>query len=119
VLVGIGQAWGEDRVFFFGEAGAQRSLPTGWTDAATPDPFVACAGGRSALKVGDLLALGELIDGLGRSSGRRRVSGEFRRPRKGNYAAAHRLRAAVSSRDQPYVSHIGQIGDVADRSVRP
>lgn len=64
VLVGIRSAWGEDRVFFFDEDGAQRSLPSGWTDAVAPDPFVALSGGRSALRVADLLALGELIDDL-------------------------------------------------------
>ncbi len=68
VLVGIRQAWGEDRVFFFDEDGAQRSLPTGWTDAAAPDPFVAVSGGRSALRVVDLVALGELIDSLCRAA---------------------------------------------------
>jgi hypothetical protein len=69
VLVGIRQAWGEDRVFFFDDDGAQRSLPTGWTDAGAPDPFVARAGGRSALRVADLLALVELLDSLVRSAG--------------------------------------------------
>ncbi len=64
VLVGIRQAWGEDRVFVIDDDGVQRSLPAGWTDAAVPDPFVARAGGRSALRVAELLLLGELIDGL-------------------------------------------------------
>ncbi|MGH2916673.1 MAG: DUF5372 family protein [Solirubrobacteraceae bacterium] len=64
VLVGIRQAWGEDRVFFFDEAGVQRSLPTGWTDVGTPDPFVAVAAGRAVLRVVDMLALAELLDGL-------------------------------------------------------
>ena len=73
VLVGIRQAWGEDRVFFFDDDGAQRSLPTGWTDVVAPDPFVARSGGRSALRVADLLALGELIDGLRRLTGRQGV----------------------------------------------
>ena len=68
VLVGVRQAWGEDRVFFFDEHGAQRSLPTWWTDAAVPDAFVAVSGGRSALRVVDLLALGELIDSLCRAA---------------------------------------------------
>jgi Family of unknown function (DUF5372) len=68
VMVGVRQAWGEDRVFFFDDEGAQRSLPMGWTDAATPDPFVAIAVGRSALRVADLLALGALLDSLGRSA---------------------------------------------------
>ncbi|MGH2863364.1 MAG: DUF5372 family protein [Solirubrobacteraceae bacterium] len=70
VLVGVRQAWGEDRVFFFDEAGVQRSLPTGWTDAARIDPFVALAGGRSQLRVEDLLALSELLGSLGRAAAR-------------------------------------------------
>ncbi len=73
VLVGVRQAWGEDRVFFLDEGGVQRSLPTGWTDAGTPDPFVVLAAGRSALRVEDLLALGELLDSLGRATGARAV----------------------------------------------
>jgi hypothetical protein len=81
VLVGIRQAWGEDRVFFFDDDGAQRSLPTRWTDAAPPDPFVALSGGRSAFRVADLLALGELMDGLRRPPSRQAVYSEFRRKR--------------------------------------
>ena len=73
VTVGTRQAWGEDRVFFFDGDGAQRSLPTGWTDDVAPDPFVALSGGRSAFRVADLVALGELIDGLRRSAGRESV----------------------------------------------
>jgi hypothetical protein len=69
VLVGIRRAWGEDRVFFFDEDGVQRSLPTGWTDAVAPDPFVVRASGRSALRLADLLALSDLLDGLGGSAG--------------------------------------------------
>jgi Family of unknown function (DUF5372) len=64
VLVGVRHNWGEDRVFFLDEEGTQCSLPRGWTDAADPDPFVVLAGGRSALRVADLLALVELVDGL-------------------------------------------------------
>jgi len=73
VLVGVRQAWGEDRVFFLDDDGVQRSVPTGWTDAATPDPFVMLAAGRSAFRVEDLLALGELLDSLGRAPGGRSV----------------------------------------------
>jgi Family of unknown function (DUF5372) len=70
VFVAVRQTWGEDRVFFFDEDGAQRSLPRGWTDAADVDVFVAMARGRSALRVGDLLDLVDLIDGLrGRGAG--------------------------------------------------
>jgi Family of unknown function (DUF5372) len=64
VFVAVRQTWGENRVFFFDDDGVQRSLPTGWTDAAEPDAFVALAGGRSALRVADLLVLVEVIDGL-------------------------------------------------------
>ena len=55
-------------MFFFDEQGTTRSLPRAWTDAGDVDPFVAIAGGRAAFRIADLLALGELIEGLGRSS---------------------------------------------------
>jgi hypothetical protein len=69
VFVAVRQTWGEDRVFFFDEDGAQRSLPTGWTDAVAPDALVELAGGRSAFRVADLMALVDLIDGLRGSLG--------------------------------------------------
>lgn len=71
VLVAVRHTWGEDRVFFLDEQGTQRSLPRGWTSAADLDPFVVLAAGRSAVRVEDLLALVELLDGRGRG-GRRR-----------------------------------------------
>ena len=61
VFVAVRQTWGEDRVFFCDAQGTQRSLPVAWTDAAEPDVFVAVAAGRSALRVGDLVALADLI----------------------------------------------------------
>jgi len=64
VLVGVRHTWGEDRVFFLDEDGTQCSLLRAWTDAADPDLFVALAGGRSALRVEDLLALAELVEDL-------------------------------------------------------
>lgn len=70
VFVAVRQTWGEDRVFFFDEDGAMRSLPTGWTDACAPDVFVSLAAGRSPFRVEDLLALAELVDGLSAASGR-------------------------------------------------
>ena len=73
VFVAVRQTWGEDRVFFFDEDGVQRSLPTGWTDAVASDPFIALAGGRSALRVADLVGLTELLDSLGRSSDGQRL----------------------------------------------
>jgi hypothetical protein len=64
VFVVARRTWGEDRVFFLGEDGAQRSLPRAWTDAADVDPFVALAAGRSPCRVEDLLALVEVIGSL-------------------------------------------------------
>jgi hypothetical protein len=60
------KTWGEDRVFFLDHDGDLRGLPAGWTDAVAVDPFVAVAAGRSALRVSDLLALADLLDGLRR-----------------------------------------------------
>lgn len=68
-MLAVRHTWGEDRVFFLDEEGTQRSLPRGWTDAADPDPFVALAGGRSALRVENLLALVELLEGLSTTAG--------------------------------------------------
>jgi len=62
--VAVQQTWRQDRVFFFGEDGNLKSLPTAWTDVAEPDVFVAMAAGRSPFRVEDLLALAEVIDGL-------------------------------------------------------
>jgi len=62
VFVAVRQTWGEDRVFFLEEDGTLKSLPTGWTDAAAPDVFVAMAAGRSPFRAVDLLALAELIE---------------------------------------------------------
>jgi hypothetical protein len=62
VFVAVRQTWGEDRVFFLEEDGTLKSLPTGWTDAAAPDVFVAMAAGRSPFRAEDLLGLAELIE---------------------------------------------------------
>jgi hypothetical protein len=53
---------------FFAKPGDQRmySLPAGWTDVGDPDPFVVLSAGRSLFRVEDLLALGALIDEVGR-----------------------------------------------------
>lgn len=64
MFVAVRSTWGEERVFFFDDEGTQRSLPTGWTDAAPPDPFVVLADGRSRLRAADLLVLVELLAGL-------------------------------------------------------
>jgi hypothetical protein len=67
VFVAVRHTWGEDRVFFFGDDGTQKSLPRAWTDAADVDVFVALAGGRCPFRVADLVVLAEIIDGLGSS----------------------------------------------------
>ncbi|MCZ7532665.1 MAG: Y4bD/Y4pK family protein [Acidimicrobiia bacterium] len=69
VLVGVRQTWGESRVFFFADDGTQKSLPTGWTDAFDPDPFVVVAAGRSPFKVVDLLELAELVGDVSMEDG--------------------------------------------------
>jgi hypothetical protein len=69
VLVGVRQSWAEDRVFFLDADGVQYSLPVGWTDAASPDVFVVVAAGRSPFRLVDLLALAQLIDGVGGGRG--------------------------------------------------
>jgi hypothetical protein len=56
--------WGEDRVFFLDGNGDLCGLPAGWTDVAPVDPFVAVAAGRSALRIADVVALADLLDGL-------------------------------------------------------
>jgi len=74
VFVAVRATWSERRVFFVDEDGTQRSLPAAWTSAAEPDPFVALARGRSALRVEDLLALAELVGAArARAPRRRRV----------------------------------------------
>jgi len=77
VLVAVRQTWGEDRVFLLDGEGTQRSLPRGWTSAADPDPFVALAAGRSALRVEDLLALVGLLEGVRAADGAGRAVREI------------------------------------------
>lgn len=63
-FVAVRHTWGEDRVFFFGDDGTQKSLPRGWTDAADVDVFVTMAAGRCPFRVVDLVVLAEVVDGL-------------------------------------------------------
>jgi hypothetical protein len=60
-FVAVQQTWRQDRVFFFGDDGTLKSLPTSWTDVAEPDVFVVIAAGRSPFRVADLLALAEIV----------------------------------------------------------
>jgi len=72
-FVALQQTWRQDRVYFFGDDGTMRSLPTAWTDAAEPDVFVSLSAGRSAFRVDDLLALAEVLDSLGRAAAEQRT----------------------------------------------
>jgi len=65
--------WAEDRVFFFDDESQLTSIPAGFTDVDPPDAFVAISAGRSAFRVEDLLALADLLEGLGLPKRRRRV----------------------------------------------
>ena len=69
----VRQTWGEDRVFFFGDDGTQKSLPRAWTDAGDVDVFVALAAGRCPLRIVDLLILAEIIDSVGGADSSRRL----------------------------------------------
>jgi Family of unknown function (DUF5372) len=68
-LFNLRRAWGEDRVWFFDEDDALRSLPAAWTDVVPPDPAVAAAAGRAAFRAGDLLQLARLLRALDRPPG--------------------------------------------------
>jgi hypothetical protein len=73
VFVAARQTWGQDRVFVVDEDGRQCSIPRAWTDVRDEDPFVTVAAGRSPFRVADLVALGELVDGLRRPPDRPRL----------------------------------------------
>ena len=90
--------WAEDRVFFFDDDGQLTSIPAGFTDIDAPDPFVAFAAGRSALRVDDLLALADLTEGIAPGEGSPRC--------KANYAAFVK---PISPTDGPGLLHTGAI----------
>ena len=73
MFAAVRHTWGEDRVFFFGDDGTQKSLPRAWTDAADVDVFVVAAGGRCPFRIVDLLLLADVVDGLRAAPGRPRV----------------------------------------------
>ena len=58
------QNWGEDRVHLHDADGVLFSLPAGWADVASADPFVVIAAGRCPFTIGGLLVLADLIDWL-------------------------------------------------------
>ena len=53
--------WGEDRVYYYDEAGVLKRLPASWTSIATPNAFEAISAGRAHFRVADLLQLVALI----------------------------------------------------------
>ena len=56
---------GVEWIQYTGEDGTLRTIRQAWTNAATVDPFVRMAAGRSPFRVSDLLALAALLDELG------------------------------------------------------
>jgi hypothetical protein len=58
--------WGEDRVFYYDQAGALKSFLSNVTDLAPEDAFGHVSAGRSAFREDDLLELRRLIDRCGR-----------------------------------------------------
>ena len=58
--------WGEDRVFYYDQAGALKSFLSNLTDLAPEDAFGHVSAGRSAFRTDDLLELRRLLDRLGR-----------------------------------------------------
>jgi hypothetical protein len=61
--------WGEDRVFYYDQAGALKSFLSNVTDVVPEDAFGHVSAGRSAFRADDLLELRRLIDGRGRRDG--------------------------------------------------
>ena len=61
--------WGEDRVYFHDRAGSLCSIPATWTNAISPEPFVAVAAGRSHFCYQDLIEVAGIIAGIVRREG--------------------------------------------------
>ena len=53
--------WGEDRVFYYDQAGALKSFLTNVTDLLPVDAFEQVSAGRSAFRADDLLSLRGLL----------------------------------------------------------
>ena len=58
-------AWGRWRAQYYDKEGVVRSLPAAWTNCGPVDPFLEASAGRSVLHVSDLVALCELVAGIG------------------------------------------------------
>ncbi len=61
--------WGEDRVFYYDQAGELKSFLTNVTDLMTEDAFARVSAGRSAFRIDDLLELRCLLDRHRRAEG--------------------------------------------------
>ncbi|MGH7084543.1 MAG: DUF5372 family protein [Acetobacteraceae bacterium] len=69
--------WGEDRVYYYDEAGTLRRLPASWTSIAAAGVFEVVSGGRAHFRVDDLQQLVALI--ARQREARPRVQGKTRR----------------------------------------
>ena len=56
--------WGDERVTYYDDSGAEASIPVGFTDLRSPDPSVVIGGGRSLFRIEDLLELAKLVEAL-------------------------------------------------------
>jgi hypothetical protein len=63
-LVDCRQTWGENRVYFYDDAGQLARLPCQWTDVAPDDPTVVVGAGRAHFRYDDLCRLADLVTGL-------------------------------------------------------
>ncbi len=63
-LLGYRRSWRNEHVDLHDENDQLIAVPIKWTDAATLDPFVVVADGRSHFRTEDLVRLVHLIDGL-------------------------------------------------------
>jgi hypothetical protein len=64
-MVDFRHSWGDDRVYFYADTGRLVSVRSSWTDLSTPDAFVHVSQGRAHFRAADLIALLELMQGVG------------------------------------------------------
>jgi hypothetical protein len=58
--------WREEQVYYRDEQGELVALPVAWTSLAKVDPVLLIGEGRAAFRADDLLALANLVEGIGR-----------------------------------------------------
>ena len=56
-------------MYYHNDEGDLCSIPAGFTDISSPDPFVVVSGGRSYFRVTELLELSRLLWGISSDSG--------------------------------------------------